>query len=43
MIQNTRYLEFGARKIDQVIEDEIDDYVIDHILSGKTEIYVNNN
>lgn len=43
MIQNTRYLEFGARKIDQVIEDEIDDYVIDHILSGKTEIYVNSN
>lgn len=43
MIQNTRYLEFGARKIDQAIEDEIDDYVIDHILSGKTEIYVNSN
>lgn len=43
IINLTRYLEFGARKIDQVIEDKIDDYVIDSILNGKTEIYVNNN
>lgn len=43
MVKSTRYLEFGARKVDQVIEEEIDDYVIDSILDGKTEIYVNNN
>lgn len=43
MIKLTRYLEFGARKIDQVIEDKIDDYVIDSILDGKTEIYINSN
>ena len=43
MINLTRYLEFGARKVDQVIEDKIDDYVIDNILDGKTEIYVNSN
>lgn len=43
MIDLTRYEEFGARKIDQVIEDKIDDYVIDNILDGKTEIYVNSN
>lgn len=43
MIDLTRYLEFGARKIDQVIEEKIDDYVIDNILDGKTEIYVGNN
>lgn len=42
MIDSTRYLEFGARKIDQVIEDKIDDYVIDNILDGKKDIYVNN-
>ena len=43
MIYATRYLEFGARKVDQVIEDKIDDYVIDNILEGKTDIYVNSN
>lgn len=40
MIKDTRYLEFGARKIHQVIEDKIDDYVIDSILEGKTEVYI---
>lgn len=43
MVDLSRYLEFGARKIDQVIEDKIDDYVIDNILEGKTEIYIGNN
>ena len=43
MVNLTRYLEFGARKIDQVVEDKIDDYVIDSILEGKTEVYVNSN
>lgn len=37
----TRYEEFGARKIDQVIEDEIDNYVIDNILLGNKEITIN--
>ena len=41
LVDLTRYKEFGARKIDQVIEDKIDDYVIDSILDGKTEVYVN--
>ena len=36
----TRYMEFGARKIDQVIEDRINNYVIDNILEGKTDIHV---
>lgn len=43
LINLSRYSEFGARKLDQVIEDKIDDYVIDSILDGKTEIYVNTN
>lgn len=42
MVNLSRYLEFGARKIDQVIEDKIDDYVIDSILDGKMEVYVSN-
>lgn len=42
IISASRYLEFGARKIDQVIQEKVDDYIIDSILDGKTEIYVNN-
>ena len=42
MVVLTRYQEFGARKIDQVLEDKVDDTIIDSILEGKTNIYVNN-
>jgi len=41
MIDKSRYQEFGARKIDNVLEDTIDNYVIDNILEGKKEIYIN--
>lgn len=41
IINLSRYQEFGARKIEKVIEEQIDDYVIDSILEGKTEIIVN--
>lgn len=39
----TRYLEFGARKIDRIIEEKVDDYIIDSILEGKKEVYVSSN
>lgn len=42
IISASRYLEFGARKIDQVIQEKVDDYIIDSILDGKTEIHVSN-
>ena len=42
IISESRYLEYGARKIDQAIDDYIDSYVIDELLTGKKEIYVNN-
>lgn len=42
LVKLTRYEEFGARKIDQVIENEIDSYVIDNILIGNKEITINN-
>lgn len=42
LVNNTRYLEFGARKIDQIIEEKVDDYVIDSILDGKNNIYIGN-
>jgi len=41
IIEESRYQEFGARRIDGVIEDIVDNYVIDNILSGKKEIYMN--
>ena len=41
LVKLTRYEEFGARKIEQVIEDEIDNYVIDNILLGNKEIVIN--
>ena len=40
IVDKSRYLEFGARKIDSVIEDRIDNYIIDSILDGKKEIYI---
>ena len=40
MITDSKYLEYGARQIDYVIEDMIDKYVIDNILIGKKEIYI---
>ena len=42
LVKLSRYEEFGARKVDQVIEDEIDNYVIDNILKGNKEIFINN-
>ena len=42
MVKDSRYQEFGARKIDNVIEEVIDNKVIDGILNGKKEIYINN-
>ena len=42
MIIMTRYTEFGARKVDSVIEEVVDNYIIDNVLSGKKEIYITN-
>lgn len=43
IVTDTRYMDYGARKVEKVIEDKIDDYIIDNILDGKAEIYVNTN
>ena len=40
IMDKSRYLEFGARKIDSVMEEVIDNYVIDSIIDGKKEIYI---
>ncbi len=42
LLKKTDYKEFGARKIDKLIKDEIENFVIEEILENKTEIYVKN-
>ena len=40
IVDKSRYMEFGARKIDSVLEERIDNYVIDSILNGNKEICI---
>ena len=40
VIKESRYLEFGARKINSVMEEKIDNYIIDSILNGDKEICI---
>ena len=42
IVKLSEYEDFGARRIDKIIEDKVDTYVIDHILLGKNEISVHN-
>lgn len=42
IVELSRYEEYGARKIEKVIESKVDDYVIDSILAGKKDIYISN-
>ena len=42
IVKLSEYEEFGARRIDKIIEDKVDTYIIDHILLGKNEITVQN-
>lgn len=38
IIQKSNYLEYGARKVDKIIEDTINRYILDMILSGESNI-----
>ena len=40
LIDKTRYQEFGARKVEDVIENVIDQYIINNIFEGEKEIYI---
>ena len=42
IVDKSKYNEYGARKIDYVLEDLVDKDIIDNILLGKKEIYINN-
>lgn len=42
IIDNSEYEENGARKINKIIDEYIDNIVIDNILEGKHNIYINN-
>ena len=42
MIIKSEYETFGARRIDKLLDEVIDNYVIDNILCGRNEVYINN-
>ena len=41
IIEKSNYKEFGARKIDKIIKNDIEYIVINEILNNKKEIYIN--
>lgn len=40
IVELSDYKDFGARKIDKIIEDKIEGIIIDEMLQGKTEIII---
>lgn len=42
IIKESNYKEYGARKIDKIIEDKIENYVIDRVLEHSNKIEINN-
>jgi ATP-dependent Clp protease ATP-binding subunit ClpA len=40
IIEKSEYEDFGARKIDKIIRDEIENYIIEEYLNGKTIINI---
>jgi len=42
IVDKSKYKEYGARKVNYILEDIVDKYIIDNILLGKKEIYINN-
>lgn len=40
IIKKSNYLEYGARKVDKIIEDVINKYILDMIINGKSDIYL---
>ena len=41
IVLKSNYEEFGARKLDKIIKDSVENYIIDNILEGNEEIEVN--
>lgn len=40
IVEDSSYQEFGARKLDKIISDKIENQIIEHILAGKREIEI---
>ena len=40
IIEESNYKEFGARKIDKIIKDKIENQIIDNIINKKEKIYI---
>lgn len=41
IIKESNYIEFGARKIDKIIKDKIENQIIDKIINKENNIYIN--
>ncbi len=42
IISLTNYAEFGARKIDKIIKNEIENLIIDKVIEGSNNVYIDN-
>lgn len=40
IIDKSKYLEFGARKVDKIIEEEVENYIMEEIILGNNKISV---
>ena len=40
ILVNSNYLEYGARKIDKIIEEEVENYIMEEIICGNSSISV---
>lgn len=40
IVELSNYQEFGARKLDKIIKDKIDNFIIDEIIEGKNNIHI---
>ena len=41
IIELSNYREYGARKLDKILESKVDSIVIDEILDGKNNVVIN--
>ena len=43
IIECSNYEEFGARKIDKIIKDTVENQIIEKVVNGKTNIFIKHN
>ena len=43
IVKEANFEEFGARKIDKIIKDTVENQIIEKIIDGKTSIFIKHN